>query len=159
MKPVSRPLAVAVGAALFASPAALFAQDDLEDLEVTMEVVDDARELDDVISEMRGPDVDVDDYGYDYDDGMEGDGQTRELMGSEGGLGGTSADLGREAVPYQDTFEGDQLASGNDGLEDSDQAFRDEVDFEEEEHVDQDEYDELDDLYDDDGEMDDEPLE
>ena len=153
MKPAKSLLVFAVSAALQAAPAATLAQDTLEDLEVTMEVVDDARELEEAIAEMRGPDEEI----VEYDDRIDGPGATRELMGSEGGLGGQSADLGLEAVPLEDSFEEDELARGNYEILESDQAFQDEVDFEEDEHVDQDEYDELDDLYDDAEEMDDEP--
>jgi hypothetical protein len=153
MKPLPSLIAIATSLALFAAPSELPAQDDLEDLEVTMEVVDGALELDAMMSEMRGPDERIDTY----DDDMEGPGRTSELMGSEGGLGGTSAELGDEAVPYQDRFERDRLEGSNVRLPQSDQAFEDEVDWEEEEHVDQDEYDELPDLYDDAVEMDDEP--
>jgi hypothetical protein len=152
MKPLPSLIAIATSLALYAAPSGLPAQDDLEDLEVTMEVVDGALELDAMMSEMRGPDEPIETY-----DEMEGPGRTSELMGSEGGLGGTSAEPGPEAAPYRDRFEGDRLEGSNVRLPQSDQAFEDEVDWEEEEHVDQDEYDELPDLYDDAVEMDDEP--
>jgi hypothetical protein len=153
MKPLPSLIAITASLTLAAAPSELPAQDDLEDLEVTMEVVDGALELDTVMSEMRGPEESIETY----DDEMEGPGRTSELMGSEGGLGGTSAEPGRDAVPYRDRFEGDRLEGSNVRLPQSDQAFEDEVDWEEEEHVDQDEYDELPDLYDDAVEMDDEP--
>jgi hypothetical protein len=153
MKPRPSLIAIAMSLALAAAPSPLPAQDDLEDLEVTMEVVDGALELDAVMSEMRGPEKSIETY----DDEMTGPGRTDELMGSEGGLGGTSAEPGREAVPYQDRFEGERLEGSNVRLPQSDQAFEAEVDWEEEEHVDQDEYDELEDMYDDAVEMDDEP--
>ena len=53
MKPIPSLIAVAVASALSTAPTIALAQDDMDDLEVTMEVVDDARELDDVMSEMR----------------------------------------------------------------------------------------------------------
>ena len=154
MKPVPSLTAIAVGLALSTAAAELLAQDDLEDLEVTMEVVDDARELDAVMTDLRGPEQDVEAA---YDDEMEGSGRTSEIMGSEGGLGGQSVELGLDAVPLNDNFYSDRLEGSNIRIPESDQAFEDEVDWEEQEHVDQDEYDELDAMYDDAVEFDDEP--
>jgi hypothetical protein len=153
MKPVPSLTAIAVGLALSTATATLLAQDDLEDLEVTMEVVDDARELDAVMTELRGPEEEVEDF----DDGMEGPGKSGELMGSEGGLDGQGAELGHAAAPREGDFDSDRLEDSNVRIPESDQAFEDEVDWEEEEHVDQDEYDELDAMYDDAVAIDDEP--
>ncbi len=132
---------MAVAAALVVTPVVATAQDDLGDLEVTMEIVDDGRELDEFMSEMPGPGSGLDD-GIDVVD-------EREDRPRDAGLGGTGNRDDAVNLPEGgeragvDGFEDDDFSDGNDDLEDSDRAFAAEDDFEEGEWVDTDEFDEM----------------
>ena len=126
MKPLPSLIAVAVASTLSTAPAITLAQDDMEDLEVTMEVVDDAAELDDVISGTRGPDANA---GYDdEDDGAE------EQDADDGVEGGSGVPVGVEG----NEFEQDDLEGADDDIEDSDEDFNQEDQFLEGEEVEED---------------------
>jgi hypothetical protein len=141
MQTIRRRMAMAVAMALAATPVVAIAQDELGDLEVTMEIVNDARELDEFMSEMPGP-------GSSLDDGIEVV-EEREDRPADAGLGGTGSRADAENLPEGgeragvDDFEDDDFSDGSDDLEDSDRAFAAEDDFEEGEWVDTDEFDEM----------------
>ena len=67
MRQMSIFLAVLVLVCFALFPAAVLA-DDFDDLEVTMEVIDDLARIDTVVPEMRGPEREDDDFEEDTDD-------------------------------------------------------------------------------------------
>ena len=141
MKPLSSLIAVVVASAFAGMPAPSVAQNKMEDLEVTMQVVDGARELAESMSGMRGPDagaVVADDRDETAGDAGEIDSSAEEI--AEDAEAGNVIDppLGRD-------FEQDSYDDGDANLQRSDRNFDTEDDFREDEEIDQDEYDELED--------------
>ena len=114
---------------LFAGATAALAQEDLDDLEVTMEVVDDVVELEASIRGLRGP-GERGDFSADVEDAAEP-------------AGDVTAVTDAAAAPRDRDDEG-RDAFANDGLgEMTDADFEAQDDFEEGEDVDEDEFDEL----------------
>lgn len=93
-----------------------------QDLEVTMEVIDDLAELDGIVSQMPGPGSN--DFGEDDDRNLRGD-DAGERLGEEGGR--------------PDGFEHDDMDE-----DDADREMTSEDEFEEDEDVDDDLFDEED---------------
>jgi hypothetical protein len=128
-------------AVLAASPAAARADDEREDLDVTMMVLDSASDFDELMAEMPGPaDEDVDDE--DWENGTEPEQQESD-----------------EDLEDQDGFEDELEEDFEDEFEHGDEEepedeMEREDDFEDGEDIDEDEFDE-----EDDEEEDEEPLE
>lgn len=113
----------------FAGATAALAQEDLDDLEVTMEVVDDVVELEASIRGLRGP-GERGDFSADVEDAAEPAGDVTAVTDAAAAPRGRD-DEGRDAF-------------ANDGLgEMTDADFEAQDDFEEGEDVDEDEFDEL----------------
>lgn len=134
MKPINLFFATLVLACFAFFPGAVHA-DDLDDLDVTMEVIDDVAGLDFAIAEMEGPD----DVG-DFDDGADEESEYDGVEGEE------------EPVPeddydeIEDEFENDMEGDFEHDEDFDDEELDEEDDFEHEEgeDVDDDEYDEID---------------
>lgn len=114
---------------LFAGATAALAQEDLDDLEVTMEVVDDVIELEASIGELRDP-GERGDFSADVEDAADPAGSAPEIA-EAAAAPRSRADEGR------DPFANDGLGEMNDA------DFEAQDDFEEGEDVDEDEFDEL----------------
>lgn len=125
MKQLSIFLAIGGWTCIAFFPAATRADETLEDLDVTMVVVDSPGDLDDLVSEMRGPDAGgVDDDDWDDEEGDESDDAADEESEDE----------------MEDGFEDDDDGFSSDEV-DEDDAMEDEDDFEEGEDVDDDVFD------------------
>ncbi|MEO1247778.1 MAG: hypothetical protein AAFX56_19030 [Pseudomonadota bacterium] len=123
--------AVAIAAAL-AAPAAVLADSDVEDLEVTMEVVDSARQLDEIIAELRPPRAER--------DSAAGELEAARAATAAAEAPRTAQDDSKPAFrsePQRDNFDNDYL------VEETEDDFEAEDDFEEGEIVDEDIFDEL----------------
>lgn len=117
MKPLSVFLVILGLTCIAFFPAATCADETLEDLDVTMVVIDSPGDIDDLVSRMRGPDNgNVDDDDWDDEEGDE----------SEAGFDDNS----------DDGFSSDEI--------DEDGALEDEDDFEDGEDVDDDQFDDVD---------------
>jgi len=125
---------VLTGFAVF--PASVFAGG-LDDLAVTMEVMDDIAGIDDAISRMRGPESDDIDHDVDHD--------VNDDVEDEHGFDDASANDLDDAVSENDEFENPEDDFENDEDFDEDDLDEDD-DFEDEEgeDVDDDDFDEED---------------
>ena len=131
---------------------AIATADDLDDLDVTMTVVDDLDGIDDVVTEMRGPedgndgdsDDDVnDDAEDDFSDESDRD-DDREDGGDESGEDESGEDeSGEDESDEDDSRFEDQEDSfvTDDDFSEEDDDFAEEGDFEEGDSIDDDEYD------------------
>lgn len=145
MKPFNVFLAVVVLALAAFLPAAARA-DEMDDLDVTMEVVDDVNDLEEKIAEMRGPDDVVAKGGQEDGDDEPGgqdepwhDGADDRSEGESGeGPEDESEDEGDEG--FDDDFE-DEEEFENDEDELDEEEMEHEDDFEDGDDVDQDEFD------------------
>ena len=114
---------------LFAGAATALAQEDLDDLEVTMEVVDSVAELEAAIGGLRGP-------------GERGDFSVEAEADSD--TAGTIPAVADSAAAAMNRDEERRDAFANDGLgELNDADFEAQDDFDEGEDVDEDQFDEL----------------
>ena len=112
--------------------------DGLDDLEVTMDVLDTESELDEVIAEMRGPeDVDSESDFNDEDGDEEGEAGEVGEVGQDGddGADGEVGEVGEDG-DAGDGFERDEVREEDE--------MADESDFEEGEDLDEDIFDEID---------------
>ena len=142
-----REVALGVALALLCCSATAVADDELD---VTMEVMDDLADLGNDINEMRGPlasDIDLfvddsrDDGDFDEDDEERDDGD----RGSQGNdFDSDDEELVKEFEGIEDDFEHDDV---NDDFDDD---IDEEDDYDEDEEVDDDEFDEIEDDDDDD---------
>jgi len=132
MKQTNLLLAALILTSLSLLPAAATAQE-LDDLDVTMEVVDDVEGIGDVVIEMRGPettDGDAGEAGFSYD-------------GSDGSSDGEFAEGAEQEVAEEDDRFGrpeDKFVIDKD-FDESEDNLGSEGDFDEGEEIDDDQYD------------------
>lgn len=147
MKQVNIFFAVLVLTLMAFAPAAARADDDMDDLEVTLEVLDDVQDLDDAIAEMAGPD---DDDVTDED--WERSGNAEDEPDDEG----EPEDEPEDEEEFEDEMEDDFEDEFEHDDEASEDEMEDEDDFEDDEDIDEDAID--DDDEEDDGAGDDPPV-
>ncbi len=116
-------------------PATVRADDDLEDLDVTMVVLDDDTDLEDVIAEMRGPEVEDSNDGAGHDGDHEGD-ESDDVIEDGGDVEDDVDDRHWEDEPEHDGESDDRFASDH-GFEEEDD-LDEEGDFEHDEYVEDD---------------------
>lgn len=115
----------------FALLPAISQADDMDDLDVTMTVLDETSDLDETISEMRGPDSDEE---GDFDNENYGDGVDLE---SEAGSEEDFEDHSGDGFESDDNFDEDEF--------DDDDEFENEDEFDEGDDIDDDDIDDDDD--------------
>jgi len=109
---------------------------ELEDLDVTMDVVDNLEDIDDIITEMPGPE-EVDGYFGDADVESDGDRVANEESDAEAEGDGEGADVEEDSEFERQE---DEFVTDEDFTE-VDESFDEEGDFEEGDDIDDDSYD------------------